>query len=164
MNEVLQKILIISISFFLFISGCASINTSSEISSENISKEVILTGDRISFPGYSLSIIKPVGEWDTQQGLGEGELVLWVNRDDGSIIEIMASRSSRNLSYQNIALEFTKATCDLILQQTPAVSCEIVNETEVHFNEKEFFKVNIVYQVLNTECAEKSVLYLYKTR
>ena len=163
MNEVLQKILIISISFFLFILGCASINTSSKNSNESGSKEVLIAGDRISFPGYSLSIIKPVGEWEAQQGLGEGELVLWLNKDDGSTIEIMASRSSRNLTYQNIALEFRKATCDLILQQIPAVNCEIVKETVVHFNEKEFFKVNIVYQVLNTEYAEKSVLYLYRT-
>ena len=163
MNEVLQKIIGISTSILLFIPGCASINTSSEISGYNTGKEAIHAEERISFPGYNLSIIKPHGEWETQQGLGQGELVIWVNSDDGSIIEIMASRSSRNLSYQNIAIEFTKATCDLILKQTSVVSCEIVNESEVLFNEKEFFKVIIAYQVLNTEWLEKSVLYLYKT-
>jgi hypothetical protein len=163
MSEVLLKILVLSTSLLLFISGCASINSSPEISSNNTTKDIFLAGDRISFPSYGLSIIKPVGEWDTQQGLGEGELVLWVNRNDGSIIEIMVSKSSRNLTYKNIALEFKNATCDLILQQIQAVSCEIINETLVQYNEKEFFKVNIVYQVLNTEWAEKSVLYLHKT-
>ena len=163
MNEVSQKILLISTSFLLFFIGCAPINTTSEISRGNTGQEAILAEKRISFPGYSLSISKPSGDWERQQGLGQGELALWVNRDDGSIIEIMASKSSRNLSYHNIAVEFTKATCDLILQQTPVVSCEIMSETEVHFNGKRFSQVTILYQVLNAGWAEKSVLYLYKT-
>jgi len=163
MNEVLQKILVISASIFLFIPGCASLNTPSEISADNRTKEVFRGNDRISFPGYSLSIKEPVGEWDTQQGLGEGELVLWINRENASIIEIMASRASRKLTYQKIALEFRKATCDLISQQIPTVSCDIVQQAIVQFNGKEFFKVKIAYQLLNIGWAEKSILYLYKT-
>ena len=163
MKEVLQKILLICAVGSLFYSGCAPINTSPETPYTKTGQEIFSTENRIFFPGYSLSISKPSGNWDRQQGLAQDELVLWVNREDGSIIEIMASRSARNLSYHNIALEFTRATCDLILRKTPGVDCEIVNEMEVRFNQKEFYKVDINYQVLKADWAEKSVLYLYRT-
>jgi len=164
MNEVLQKIIGICFSILLFISGCTSLKTSSEIANDNQSIEVIHAEDRIFFPRYGLSIIQPQGSWDKLQGLSQGELVLWVNKDDGSIIEIMASKSSRNLSYHNIAIEFTKATCDLIWQQTPTVNCEIVNETQVVINKIEFFKVNIVYQIKNVGLPENTIVYLYKAK
>ena len=163
MHEVLKSLFCISILFPLFFSGCASSNTSLRTTPVNPCQEIITEENRISIPAYSLSINAPPGDWVMQQDLSEDELVLWVNREDGAIIEIMVSRSSRNLSYRNIALEFTKATCQEILKKIPTASCEIVKENEVQFNKRDFYKVQIIYQVSKYDRAIKSILYLHRT-
>jgi ankyrin repeat protein len=163
MYEVLKKLLRISVVFPLFFSGCALSNTSLWTTPVNPCQKIITEESRISFPAYSLSISAPPGDWVMQQDPGQDELVLWVNREDGAIIEIMASRSSRNLSYRNIALEFTYETCEEILKKIPTASCEIIKENEVQYNKRTFYKVHITYQASKSDRGIKSILFLHRT-
>lgn len=163
MNEVHLKILLLCVSLFLLMSGCASINTSSEVAEYTENTTITETSNRAFFPEYGLSVTKPSGDWITQKGLGQDELVLWINSGDGSLIEIMASRSSRHLSYHDIAVEFTEATCNLISQQIPLANCKLIEESKVQFDEKTFYKAKIFYQPQNARWSEEAALYLYKT-
>ena len=164
MNGVLQKIILICAAFSLFLPGCTSINKLTRPVTENTELEIISPDNRISFPDYGLSVIVPPDDWEMQHDLGVGELALWMNREDGSIIEIMASRSSRNLSYHDIAREFMRATCNLVLQKTLVTGCDIMREEKVSLNEKEFYKVVIAYKGARSDRAVKSTLYLHRTR
>ena len=162
MNEVHRKYFLLGVALFLFMFGCTSINTSPEVAHYIGDTSVGGTSDRADFPEYGLSVRKPSGEWITQEGLGQDELVLWINSHDGSLIEIMASRSSRNLSYHDIAVEFTNTTCNLISQHIPSADCKIVEETRVLLKEKVFYKTKIIYRSQNAEFSEGAIVYLYK--
>jgi len=163
MKEVLLHYFLVTALFSIFLPGCATRGPASAPSRDIAATESAAAEERLFFPGYNLSINKPPQEWEMQEDLGEGELVIWLNREAGSIIEIVVSRAARNLSYHNIASEFKRITCGLVQQRSPTVTCVILEEKEVTFNTNEFYLVRIVYQGLSRDFSVKSLVYLHRT-
>ena len=162
MKEVLKFFSLASLLISIFFSGCTATNPLSHTSQNITVTESIGEEERVYFPNYNLSISKPPQEWVRQKDLDEGELVIWLNREAGSIIEIMASRAVKNLSYHNIAAEFNRITCNLVQQRSPSVICTIIEEKEVHFNSNQFYRVKIVYQGVSRDITVKSTIYLLR--
>lgn len=162
MKEVLSNFILAALLFPVFFAGCAATTPTTETIQPIAGEENIIAGDRIYFPGCNLSLRRPPGEWEMQQNLGEGELVLWVNRETGSVFEIMVSRSARNLSYHNIAVEFNRNTCEMIQQNLSAITCTIADEENVNFNGRQFYRFKIIYQGLFSDFFVKSIVYLHR--
>lgn len=158
MKEVIRSIFIVSTLLSVVFSGCAATAPPSE-SSHDIK---VAAEERIFFPQYNLSVNKPPQEWEMQEDLGNGELAIWLNREDGSVIEIMVSRAVKNLSYHNIATDFSRITCDLIQQRSPAVTCAVLEEKEVNFNRNQFYSFRMVYQGISHDFSVKSLIYLHR--
>ena len=163
MKEVRKFFIYITIVFSVIFSGCAATTQLSETKKNSDLAESIAAEQRLFFPNYDFSIRKPPQEWEMQEGLGENELVIWLNREGGSIIEIMVSRAVRNLSYHKIATEFNRITCELVQQRSPTVSCAIIEEKEVDFNKNQFYHVRIIYQGLFHDTTVKSQIYLLRS-
>jgi len=163
MQEVRRNSFTVSVLFAAFISGCTPTPPTAGIHQDYAVPENVIAENRMYFPDYNFSILKPPHDWNMQENLGQNELVIWLNRDAGSIIEIMVSKAARNLSYHNIAVEFNRITCDLVQQRSPSVSCIIVDEKHVTLNGNQFYRIGILYQEAAHEAAVKSLLYLFKT-
>jgi hypothetical protein len=93
---------------------------------------------------------------------GAGDLVIWFNREAGSVIEIMVSRAAGDFSYHKIASEFNRITCELVQQRSPAVTCLILEEKEVVFNTNRFYLVRIIYQSSSLDKSLKSLVFLHR--
>lgn len=163
MKAVLQKLFLVSTLFSFIFCGCAATIPTPESSHDIEVNDSVAAGERIYFPQYCLSINKPPQEWEMQKDPGEGELVIWLNREAGAVIEIMVSRAVKNLSYHDIAADFKKSTCDLVRQKTPTVTCAILEEKEVDFAGKQFYRIRIAYQGIFRDFSVKSLVYLHKT-
>ena len=163
MKEVLKNIFLATALFSFCFSGCAATAPTHAPSPDIAATQSTSIDERLFFPDYNLSIGKPPREWEVQEDLGEGELVIWLNREAGSVIEIVVSSAARNLSYHRIAGEFNRITCGLIQQRSPTVTCVIVEEKEVTFNAREFYLVRIAYQGLSRDFIVKSLVFLHRT-
>lgn len=161
MKEVLNTFFLLHVLFVICFSGCATVSPNAPVQ-ETASTESAAAEERIFFPDYNLSISKPPLEWERQEDLGEGELVIWLNRAAGSVIEIVVSRAAGNFPYHKIASEFNRITCGLIQQRSPAVTCVILEEKEVIFNTNQFYLVRIVYQGPSRDSTVKSLVYLHR--
>jgi len=163
MKEVLQNLLLAILLLSVFFSGCNPTSPAVKTNQHLAVAESTMAEERIFFPNYNLSVSKPPQEWEMLEEAGEGELAIWLNREAGSVIEIMVSRAVKNLSYHNIAAEFNRITCDLVQQRSPTVTCAILEEKQVNFNSNEFYCVRIVYQGLTYDSSVKSLIYLHRT-
>jgi len=162
MKEVLINLFLVCVVFSVFFAGCAT-TTQTSGARPDITVTESVAAERIFFPDYNLSINRPPEKWEMLEDPGEGEIAIWLNREAGSVIEIMVSRAVRNLSYHNIAVEFNRITCDLVQQRSPTVSCVIVDEKVVSLNRNEFYRVKIIYQGIFHDVAVRSLVYLHRT-
>jgi len=153
MNEVLQKLLLVIAVVLFFIAGCATTHKSS----------YTITGDRIEFPYYGLSIMRPSNDFEMleKEMIGEWELVVWKNKKLGIVIGI--SVWGADLNYQEINEIFAKYICDGFRQDYPDVSYKIKNAKEVIIRNKKFHQTEIFLYGISANIAFKTVLYLYKT-
>ena len=162
MKEVIQKLFLAGMLLSILAAGCASTSSTFKTDQNVGVRESIAADVSIHFPEYYLSISKPPPEWEVQEDAAEGELAIWVNREAGSVIEIMVSRFAGNMSYHNIATEFNRVTCAIVQQRSPAVICDIIEEKVVDLGENRFYQVAIVYRGLFQGSSVKSTVYLYR--
>jgi ankyrin repeat protein len=162
-KEVRGKFFLTAALLSILMAGCATTTPTSGPGPAVAAMAQEETAERIFFPGYNLSLLKPPQEWEKVKEPGEGELVIWLNRDNGSVIEIMVSRAGRQRSYHTIAAEFNKITCTVLQQKLPTVTCVIVDERKVNYNENEFYRLKIIYQGMFQDEGVKSLVYLHRT-
>lgn len=153
MNEVLQKFVLVIFIIPLLFSGCASTSSST----------YKITDNRIEFPDYKISIMRPSEDYEMVEKLGQGELVVWLDKASGTIIGIMVSKSKKRPSYQHIAKNYAEIMRDAYQQIKPNVTFEITEENNIVFNKREYYQAKIIYYGLSPNWTPITKLYLYKS-
>lgn len=163
MQVVQGNLILVCMILAAVIAGCAPKPLPADMNRDFAVPHSIAAGNRMYFSDYNFSIIRPPDKWARQENIGQNELVVWLNRESGSVIEIVVSKAVLNLSYHEIAVNFNRIICNLVQQRSPTARCTIIDEKKVNLNGNQFYRVKIIYQAISSEVIVKSLVYLFKT-